>query len=154
VGIFTPTIPRCILAVLSAEIKVESCSYILDTKGAILLTLSLTAIMSFSKSWILFIVFLLVGCGGDGGEAPQMQEFNATISGMNAEEPSISVTVPDSAEGVEAGTMSLTFTDSTQVLKNYMKTSVDSLQADQMVHVEAVKEGDQYVPSRVLILGN
>jgi hypothetical protein len=110
--------------------------------------------MSFSKSWIPFVVFLLVGCGGDGGEATQMREFNATISGVNAEEPSISVNVPDSAEGVEAGTMALTFTDSTQVLKNYMAMSIDSLQGDQVVHVEAMKEGDQYVPSRVLILGN
>lgn len=50
--------------------------------------------------------------------------------------------------------MNLTFTDSTQVLKNYMAMSVDSLQANQVVHVEAVKEGDQYVPSRVLMLEN
>lgn len=83
-----------------------------------------------------------------------MQEFNGTVSEVNAEEPSIAVTVPDSAEGVEAGTMNLTFADSTQVLKDYMAMSVDSLQADQMVHVEAVKEGDEYVPSRVLMLGN
>lgn len=83
-----------------------------------------------------------------------MQEFNGTISEVNAEGPSISVNVPDSAEGVEAGTMNLNFTDSTQVLKDYMAMTIDSLQVDQVVHVEAMQEGDQYVPSRVLILGN
>jgi len=108
--------------------------------------------MSFSKSWVLLIAFLFVGCGG--GEADQMEEFNGTVSEVNPEGPSITVTVPDSVEGVEAGTMNLTFADSTQVLKNYMAMSVDSLQADQVVHVEAVKEEDQYVPSRVLMLEN
>ena len=108
--------------------------------------------MSFSKSWVLLIAFLFVGCGG--GEADQMEEFNGTVSEVNPEGPSITVTVPDSAEGVKAGTMNLTFADSTQVLKNYMAMSVDSLQADQVVHVEAVKEEDQYVPSRVLMLEN
>lgn len=111
--------------------------------------------MSYSKSCVLFVIFLFVGCGGGGGgKATQMREFNATVSGVNAGEPSITVTVPDSAKGVKAGTMNLTFTDSTQVLKNYMAMSIDSLQADQVVHVEAVKEGDQYVPSRVLMLEN
>jgi hypothetical protein len=110
--------------------------------------------MSFSKSWVLLVALVVAGCGGGGGETTQTQEFNGTVSAVNAEEPSITVTVPDSAEGVEAGTMNLTFADSTQVLKNYMAMSVDSLQADQVVHVEAVKEGDQYVPSRVLMLGN
>ncbi|MFB6279308.1 MAG: hypothetical protein ABEK75_07360 [Salinibacter sp.] len=112
------------------------------------------AMTSFSKSWVLLFAFLFAGCGGGGGETTQMQEFNGTVSEVNAEAPSITVTVPDSAEGVEAGTMNLTFTDSTQVLKNYMAMSVDSLQANQVVHVEAVKEGDQYVPSRVLMLEN
>ena len=108
--------------------------------------------MSFSKSWVLLVAFLFAGCGGGG--ADQTQEFNGTISEVNAEGPSISVTVPDSAEGVEAGTMNLAFTDSTQILKDYMAMTIDSLQVDQVVHVEAMKEGDQYVPSRVLILGN
>lgn len=110
--------------------------------------------MSFSKSWVLLVVFLFVGCGGGGGETAQMQQFNATVSGIDAEGPSISVTVPDSAEGVAAGSMNLAFTDSTQILKNYMAMSIDSLQVDQVVHIEAMRDGDQYVPSRVLILGN
>jgi len=110
--------------------------------------------MSFSKSWVLLVVFLFVGCGGGEGETTQMQQFNATVSGIDAEGPSISVNVPDSAEGVAAGSMNLAFTDSTQVLKNYMAMTIDSLQVDQVVHVEAVRDGDQYIPSRVLILGN
>jgi len=111
--------------------------------------------MSFSKSWVLLVVFLFAGCGGGGGgEMSQMQQFNATVSGVDAAGPSISVNVPDSAEGVAAGTMNLTFTDSTQVLKNYMAMSIDSLQTDQVVHIEAMRDGDQYIPSRVLILGN
>ena len=109
--------------------------------------------MSFSKSWILFVVFVFVGCGGGGGTTG-MQSFNATISEVNTDGPSISVNVPDSAEGVEAGMMSLSFTDSTEVLKDFMAMPVDSLQVDQNVHVEAMKDGDQYIPSRVMILGN
>jgi hypothetical protein len=35
-----------------------------------------------------------------------------------------------------------------------MAMSIDSLQVDQNVHVEAMKDGDQYIPSRVMILGN
>jgi 2-polyprenyl-3-methyl-5-hydroxy-6-metoxy-1,4-benzoquinol methylase len=116
--------------------------------------IDLIVVMSFSKSWVLLVVFLFVGCGGGGGETAQMQQFNATVSGIDAEGPSISVTVPDSAEGVAAGSMNLAFTDSTQILKNYMAMSIDSLQVDQVVHIEAMRDGDQYVPSRVLILGN
>jgi hypothetical protein len=110
--------------------------------------------MSFSKSWVLLVLFLFVGCGGGGGDATEMREFNGTLSAVNAAERSISVTVPDSAEGVEAGTMDLMFTDSTEVLKDFMAMSIDSLQVDQNVHVEAMKDGDQYIPSRVMILGN
>lgn len=83
-----------------------------------------------------------------------MRDFNATLSEINTEERSISVNVPDSAEGVDAGMMTLTFTDSTEVLKDFMAMPIDSLQVDQNVHVEATKEGDQYIPSRVMILGN
>jgi hypothetical protein len=111
--------------------------------------------MSFSKSWVLFVVFLFVGCGGGGGEEIETQDVIGTISEVDAEEQAISMNVPDSADAVEAGTMDLEFTDTTEVLTaNFAVTPIDSLQADQDVRAEVVEEEDQYVPSRVIILPN
>jgi len=123
-------------------------------KGDFSIQTNLTVMMSFSKSWILFVLFLLVGCGGGGEEAPEMQDFNGTISEVNVGEKAITVNVPDTAEAVDPGMLTLNFTDTTEVLKDFMAMPIDSLQVDQNVRVEAMKEGDQYVPSRVLILGN
>lgn len=83
-----------------------------------------------------------------------MQDFNGTISEVNVEENAVTINVPDTAEAVEPGMLTLNFTDTTEVLKDFMAMPIDSLQVDQNVRVEAMKEGDQYIPSRVLILGN
>jgi len=64
------------------------------------------------------------------------------------------MTVPDSAQGVEAGTLTLNFTDTTEVLKDFMAMPIDSLQADQDVRAEVVEEENGYVPSRVIVLDN
>jgi len=55
---------------------------------------------------------------------------------------------------MEAGPVRLAFTDTTEVLKNFMAMPIDSLRAEQDVRVEAVREGDRHVPSRVVVLEN
>jgi len=110
---------------------------------------------SVPKSWALTVVFLfVVGCGGGGQETSEQKSFIGTISEVNAGERTISVTIPDTAETMEAGTVSLAFTDSTEILKNFMAMPVDSLQVDQDVRVDAVRDGEQHVPSRVVVLTN
>lgn len=81
-----------------------------------------------------------------------MEDFNGTISEVNAEEQVISVEVPDTAESVEAGTLTLEFEDTTEVLKDFMAMPIDSLQADQKVRVMATKKEDEYIPSKVMML--
>lgn len=134
--------------------KVALCCPIFDPK-ANSTRIDLTVIMSFSKSWVLFVAFLFVGCGGGGGEAIETQNVIGTISEVNAEEQAVSINVPDSAETVEAGTMNLEFTDTTEVLTmQFTGRPIDSLQAGQDVRAEVVEEGNQYVPSRLIMLDN
>ena len=117
--------------------------------------IDLTAIMSFSKSWVLFVVFFFVGCGGGGGEAIETQNVIGTISEVNAEEQTVSMNVPDSAEAVEAEMMDLEFTDTTEVLTmQFTGRPIDSLRAGQDVRAEVVEERNQYVATRVIMLGN
>jgi hypothetical protein len=106
------------------------------------------------KSWVFVAVFVFVGCGGGGQEISEQQSFIGTISEVNAAERTISVTVPDTSETMEAGPVRLAFTDTTEVLKNFMAMPIDSLRAEQDVRVEAVREGARHVPSRVVVLGN
>lgn len=81
-----------------------------------------------------------------------MEDFTGTLAEVNAEEQVISVEVPDTAEGVEAGMLTLEFEDTTEVLKDFMAMPIDSLQANQEVRVMATKEEDRYIPSKVMIL--
>jgi len=111
--------------------------------------------MSFSNSWVLFVVFLLVGCGGGGGETVETRDVIGTISAVNAEEQTISMNVPDSAKAVEAEMMDLELTDTTEVLTmQFTGRPIDSLQAGQDVRAEVVEEENQYAASRVVMLGN
>ncbi len=106
------------------------------------------------KSWVFAVAFVFAGCGGGGQETGEQQSFIGTISEVNAAERTISVAVPDTSETMEAGPVRLAFTDTTEVLKNFMAMPIDSLRAEQDVRVEAVREGDQHVPSRVVVLEN
>ncbi len=66
----------------------------------------------------------------------------------------MTIAVPDSATGIEPGPVTLTFTDTTEVLKSFMAMPLDSLQVDQDVRVEAIQEDDAYIPSRIILLNN
>lgn len=110
---------------------------------------------SFSKSWILLIVFALVGCGGGsggGGEAPDEGTYMGKVSEFNKEGKTMTVTLPDSAENADESPLSLSLTDSTEVLRNYMSMPLDSVKVDQDVRIKVVKSGDKVVPKQVMLL--
>lgn len=108
--------------------------------------------MSFSNAWVFVFALLIFGCGGQ--QASEPQSFIGTISEMNAEGASMIIVVPDSATGREAGPVTLTLTDTTEVLKSFMAMPIDSLQVDQDVRVEAIQEGNAYISSRIILLDN
>ncbi len=72
--------------------------------------------------------------------------YNGTIAKVDAEERKVHVEVPDE------GTMELAFTDTTQVLKNFLEMPFDSLNTDRKVRVEVVETGDQPTPTTVTLL--
>lgn len=95
----------------------------------------------FSKACVVLALFVLVGCGGNGGESAADKADGAktvthsgTVTKVDAEGKSITVDVKDK------GTMEFTFGDSTKVLHRYKEVPFDSLRADRQVGVE-VKEG-------------
>lgn len=108
----------------------------------------LIAMMQYSKALIIGVLFALVGCGGGGSDAPSVDSgsYTGTISDVNAEEQEIYVEVPD------AGTLELYFTDSTEVVKNFMSMPFDSLKTDQEVRVEVEKVGKRLDPKTVHLL--
>lgn len=106
---------------------------------------------SFSKSWIVLAVLIGVGCGGaeqspTNESSMETDAYNGTVTEVNAEEEKIHVEVPDE------GTMELTFTDSTQVLKNFLEVPLDSLSADQEVRVQVAEAGEQPTPVTVNLI--
>lgn len=72
--------------------------------------------------------------------------YNGTIAEVDAEERTVHVEVP------EEGTMELAFTDTTQVLKNFLEIPFDSLDANRKVRVEVVETGNQPTPTTVTLL--
>lgn len=72
--------------------------------------------------------------------------YNGTVAEVNAEDREIQVEVPDQ------GTMDLDFTDSTQVLKDFLEVPFDSLYADREVRVEVLETEEQPVPETVTII--
>lgn len=106
-----------------------------------------------AKAGIALALFVLVGCGGNGGDGEQMSSsetktvmHNGTITEVDAQAQKIMVDV----KGGE--TMEFSFTDSTKVLKSYMEVPFDSLQTDREVGVEVRKEGDKRIPTQVNLL--
>jgi len=72
--------------------------------------------------------------------------YNGTVAEVDAEERKIHVEVPDE------GSMELAFTDSTQVLKNFLEVPFDSLNADRKVRVEVMETGEEPTPMTVTLL--
>lgn len=110
----------------------------------------LIAMMQHSKALVIGVLFALVGCGGGGGGSDASSvdsgSYTGTISEVNAEEQEIYVEVPD------AGTLELYFTDSTEVVKNFMSMPFDSLKTDQEVRVEVKEVGKRLDPKTVHLL--
>jgi hypothetical protein len=102
--------------------------------------------MSFSKLWVVLGLFVVVGCGSADESPMDTEAYNGTIAEVNAEERKVHVEVPDE------GTMEFAFTDTTQVLKNFLEVPFDSLGPNQEVRVEVVETGDQPTPTTVTLL--
>jgi hypothetical protein len=102
--------------------------------------------MSFSKASIVLAVFIVVGCGGAEESPMETDAYNGTVAEVDAEERKIHVEVPDE------GSMELAFTDSTQVLKNFLEVPFDSLNADRKVRVEVMETGEEPTPMTVTLL--
>lgn len=104
--------------------------------------------MHFSRTLIVCILFVVAGCGSEGGDATSVDSgsYTGTISEVNADEQKITVAVPDS------GTLDLSFSDSTEVVKNFMSMPFDSLRTDREVRVEVEKVGDRLDPKIVHLL--
>ena len=102
--------------------------------------------MSFSKVWIVPVLFVVVGCGSAEESPIDSEAYNGTIAEVDAEARMVHVEVPDE------GTMELAFTDTTQVLKNFLEVPFDSLGPNQKVRVEVVETEDQPTPTTVTLL--
>ncbi len=77
--------------------------------------------MSFSKVWIVPVLFVVVGCGSAEESPMDTEAYNG-------------------------------FTDTTQVLKNFLEVPFDSLNTDRKVRVEVVETEDQPTPTTVTLL--
>ena len=102
--------------------------------------------MSLSKVWVVLVLFLVVGCGSAEDSPMDTNAYNGTIAEINAEERKVHVEVPDE------GTMEFAFTDTTQVLKNFLEVPFDSLDTNRKVRVEVVETGDRPTPTTVTLI--
>ncbi|WP_232797878.1 hypothetical protein [Salinibacter altiplanensis] len=102
--------------------------------------------MSLAKAWVVPILLIVVGCGSAEDSPMETDAYNGTITEIDAEEREVHVEVPDE------GTMELAFTDTTQVLKNFLEMPFDSLNADRKVRVEVTEAGEQPIPTSVTLL--
>jgi hypothetical protein len=103
-------------------------------------------VMSLSKVWIVIVLLVVVGCERAEESPTDTEAYNGTIAKVDAEAREVHVEVPDE------GTMELAFTDTTQVLKNFLEVPFDSLNTDRKVRVEVVETGNQSTPTTVTLL--
>ena len=102
--------------------------------------------MSLSKVWIVIVLLVVVGCERAEESPTDTEAYNGTIAKVDAEAREVHVEVPDE------GTMELAFTDTTQVLKNFLAVPFDSLGPNQEVRVQVVEPGDQPTPTTATLL--